>query len=202
MEWNVILDYHPALDLDAGEGDLVSDIVEELAGSITISDWLDVVGFRVDVDASDALDAAKKARSKVEAIIRRHKLAPGELVKIEAVPDEWVDRFDLAAAPMAGLTELAERTGLSRQRIHQLAQRPDFPEPAARLASGPVWPMAIALEWLQQPRKAGRPRKTPDLVVHGTSGEIVEVEVKTMRTSPEPNRRSGRQQTRTRSVKP
>lgn len=39
--------------------------------------------------------------------------------------------------------------GVSRQRVHQLAQRPGFPRPAAVLAAGSIWERADVEAWAQ-----------------------------------------------------
>lgn len=46
-----------------------------------------------------------------------------------------------------GVTEIAEMLGVSRQRVHQLAQTPEFPEPVARLSAGTVWTREAVEEW-------------------------------------------------------
>ena len=38
--------------------------------------------------------------------------------------------------------------GVSRQRVHQLAQRPDFPQPVATLAVGKIWLRADVEKWI------------------------------------------------------
>lgn len=38
-----------------------------------------------------------------------------------------------------GVTETAAFLGVSKQRVSQLAQRPDFPQPLAALACGKIW---------------------------------------------------------------
>ena len=40
--------------------------------------------------------------------------------------------------------------GLSRQRITQLANQPDFPEPVARLRMGAIWRAADVQRWAIQ----------------------------------------------------
>ena len=46
---------------------------------------------------------------------------------------------------------------VSRQRVHELAGRPDFPEPLARLAAGAVWDRAQVAQWEKTwDRKPGR----------------------------------------------
>ena len=51
-----------------------------------------------------------------------------------------------------GLAEIAERLGVSRPRVEQLRQRPDFPEPAAKLAMGPIWLASQIERWVQKHR--------------------------------------------------
>jgi len=60
---------------------------------------------------------------------------------------------------LAGLAEIAGLAGVSRQRASQLANHPDFPEPADRLAMGPVWLESDIRAFLAAPRKAGRKPK-------------------------------------------
>lgn len=64
--------------------------------------------------------------------------------------------------------EAAEILGVSRQRVHQLANdHPDFPEPVAHLANGKIWLLAsiegFARRWTRTP---GRP-KSHDVIEAG-----------------------------------
>ncbi len=49
---------------------------------------------------------------------------------------------------LVGLTEIAAMLGVSRQRVHQLAQGADFPRPIADLASGRVWETVAVAQWI------------------------------------------------------
>jgi predicted DNA-binding transcriptional regulator AlpA len=40
---------------------------------------------------------------------------------------------------LMGAAEIAEYLGMSRQRVHQLAERDDFPRPVAVLSAGKFW---------------------------------------------------------------
>jgi len=57
---------------------------------------------------------------------------------------------------LAGLAEVAGLAGVSRSRAGQLAAHPDFPEPVARLAMGPVWREDDVKAFLAAPRRPGR----------------------------------------------
>src|SRR5260370_29731317 len=43
--------------------------------------------------------------------------------------------------------ELARRLGVSRERVRQLAQRPDFPTPLGRLGQANIWGWTAVDEW-------------------------------------------------------
>jgi hypothetical protein len=59
----------------------------------------------------------------------------------------------------AGVTEVAEALGISRQRLAQLRQREGFPPPLVDLSSGPIWDLDHVLRWsANSSRQAGRPR--------------------------------------------
>lgn len=60
---------------------------------------------------------------------------------------------------LAGISEIGEMLGVSRQRAFQLAASKGFPEPLDRLASGPVWKRSDVERWARQRR---RPRDSAD----------------------------------------
>lgn len=51
---------------------------------------------------------------------------------------------------LAGIREIAEFLGVSRQRVNQLAEKDDFPKPLGRIAAGPVWDEAVVLKWVKE----------------------------------------------------
>lgn len=65
---------------------------------------------------------------------------------------------------LAGLAEVAEICGVSKNMAVRYAKRQDFPEPLDRLASGPVWRRADVEAWAKAnlPLPTGRPRKPHD----------------------------------------
>lgn len=48
---------------------------------------------------------------------------------------------------LVGTHEIAELLGVSRQRVQQLAARPDFPTPVAVLHMGKVWRRSEVEKW-------------------------------------------------------
>jgi hypothetical protein len=51
---------------------------------------------------------------------------------------------------LAGIRELSEVLGVSRQRAGQIAEKPDFPKPLDRIAAGPVWKMDDVKAWAKK----------------------------------------------------
>lgn len=65
-------------------------------------------------------------------------------------PDRWPARAQTVSnGPCVGSYEIGELLGVSRQRVHQLAQKPDFPAPAAVLALGAVWRTSDVRAWAE-----------------------------------------------------
>lgn len=53
---------------------------------------------------------------------------------------------------LVGSTKIAERLGVSPQRVNGWAQRPDFPAPAYSLPTGRVWDWAKIESWAREHR--------------------------------------------------
>ena len=71
--------------------------------------------------------------------------------------------------PVVGSSEAAEMLSISRQRLAQLAQRPDFPAAWATVAATPVWLRTQIRRFERHwPRRNGRPPK--DVGLASTSG--------------------------------
>src|SRR3954452_8992321 len=50
---------------------------------------------------------------------------------------------------LASQADLARRWATSRQRVHQLTQEPDFPEPVAAVSQRRIWIAAEADAWFE-----------------------------------------------------
>ena len=48
---------------------------------------------------------------------------------------------------LVGVAEMALMLGVTRQRVQQLTQRPDFPAPAHRLIMGNAWRLTDFTDW-------------------------------------------------------
>ncbi|MEV2239455.1 DNA-binding protein [Micromonospora sp. NPDC049891] len=54
--------------------------------------------------------------------------------------------------PLMGQFEIAERLGISRQRVQQLVARADWPKPYVTLAMGKVWHTKDIEAWISRHR--------------------------------------------------
>jgi predicted DNA-binding transcriptional regulator AlpA len=56
---------------------------------------------------------------------------------------------------LMGTAEIADRLGVSRQRVHQIeTSDPTFPAPVAELSAGKVWESTDVERWIAEKRKA------------------------------------------------
>ncbi len=64
---------------------------------------------------------------------------------------------------LAGLAEIAAMFGVTKDTALKYADRPDFPEPLDRLASGRIWRRSDVEQWgrANLPLPPGRPRRDP-----------------------------------------
>ncbi|MEV6306754.1 AlpA family phage regulatory protein [Actinoplanes sp. NPDC051861] len=76
--------------------------------------------------------------------------------------------MDRDSIRLVGAHEIRDLLGVSRQRIYQLAARPDFPRPVAELSQGKVWNLTDIEAWLTARVDSGvldrptrQPRPTP-----------------------------------------
>lgn len=101
------------------------------------------------------LDAAAQAESTVGRVV------PAEPIGVEILREpEWRRRAEAPTMPeLMSTAEIAEELSVSRQRVHQLRELPDFPAPLAELGGGAVWD-ALAVRTFARTwdRKPGRPR--------------------------------------------
>ncbi|WP_436521428.1 helix-turn-helix transcriptional regulator [Actinoplanes sp. HUAS TT8] len=74
---------------------------------------------------------------------------------------------------LMGTGEIGKRLGLSRQRIQQLADTADFPEPFQELGMGRVWLRPEVEAWIEVWR-AGAPAVEPGGSVEGITRFVAE----------------------------
>lgn len=68
--------------------------------------------------------------------------------------------FGSGLSVIVGASDVADILGVTRQRVHQLAQTAGFPAPIARIKMGPLWDGAAIVTFASRwQRKPGRPAK-------------------------------------------
>lgn len=70
-------------------------------------------------------------------------------------------------ALLGGVSEVAQHLNISRQRLNDLRQRNDFPQPVADLSSGPVWDMDAIERWTASGARRGPGRPPADQRIVG-----------------------------------
>jgi len=71
---------------------------------------------------------------------------------------------------LAGVAEVAELLGVSRERVRQLRAEPDFPEPVAELQATPLWRRSEVARWDSGRRR--RPGRRPEKLDDAALAEI------------------------------
>jgi prophage regulatory protein len=75
---------------------------------------------------------------------------PASLTRVKRWP--W-DGHLIVSSQLVSRVEIADMLGVSKQRVHQLIQREDFPAPLAQLGIGDVWEREAVETWI---RTSGR----------------------------------------------
>ena len=120
--------------------------------------------FSVRMAGSESDAFARVASTGVEifdAACERTGITHGGIARLDILTEPYLER-DLEREPeeYAGVSEVAELLGVSRQRVSELRARDGFPEPVAELAAGPVWAVSSLRTFLANwPRKPGRPAR-------------------------------------------
>jgi hypothetical protein len=120
------------------------------------------------LDVTLTVDAAGPAQAITKALARIAKAeVRGEPVAVEVLTTAEQDRrlAEPVFPELAGVSEIAELLGVSRQRASSVQHLEAFPAPVAELRSGPVWRKADLTRFAETwERKPGRPRKVEDLM--------------------------------------
>lgn len=159
MEWSVDVEARVGQEVDSG---MIDDILERLGDhgvALSYSHDGSRMSLRLNVDTDDGGKAFLRAAELVRALPYALSPVGGRVQTVEDLERE----LDEAAVPeLVGVAEVAEALQVSKARVNELQDLPAFPEPVARLKSGPVWTRASLGRFLDTwQRKPGRPRKQP-----------------------------------------
>jgi hypothetical protein len=158
--WAVTLDVRADRPLSDDEvGDLV-DMLAEHGAAVAVAG--PVLSVTLSAGAANASSALAEAEDVVTERLGKLGVQMAGLDAAEILTAEEQDRrlAEPVLPRLAGVSEVAEMLGVTRQRASALTAHPEAPAPVARLASGPVYVwnswQRFAEVW---PRRAGRPQR-------------------------------------------
>ncbi|MDP9225470.1 MAG: hypothetical protein M3P18_16835 [Actinomycetota bacterium] len=129
-----------------------------IAGGIGVTFSIDVHGVK---GSKPTTEAMRRAVETFEAACEQVGIVHGGIARVDVMTDRYLDRW-ITQEPRryAGLSEVADLLGVSRQRVAQLRTKRGFPAPIAELRSGPVWDVSsLGLFLAEWDRRPGRPRR-------------------------------------------
>jgi len=115
------------------------------------------IGVTMSVEASTDRRAFDHARGALRRVLGSRSRVID--VRVQSV-DELERELEAPAIPaLAGISEVADVLGVTRQRASELAGSAAFPRPIADLAAGPVWLRSTIVSFHESwERRPGRPR--------------------------------------------
>ena len=130
--------------VDDDPADRLLDALTRYSGALAITDADPrrpaAVELALDVDAKDAGASAQAAIEAARRVLLVAELPDdGEVLEILVQTAAEQEQSGPVLPKLLGLSEVGEMLGVSRQRVTQLRQRADFPDPVQTLRSGPVW---------------------------------------------------------------
>jgi hypothetical protein len=142
----------------------VAEVTQEVGGweGPIVSAGEGFLGLRATVLAPDPATAVTRMLGLFAQAVRAADIEIVEIYEVEAQTEEYQERHlaDQEPESYAGVSEIADMLGVSKQRVGQLRQVEGFPTPVAELAAGPVWRVSTLRRFVEEwPRRPGRPRK-------------------------------------------
>lgn len=138
----------------------LADLLTELSGAVAGD--REGVSATLDIVADSPARAVDEAQGKVHELLEKVGARVVGFTAVSAITAEEQERM-LATPlvpPLLGVAEVSKELGVTKQRVAQLRYRPDFPDPVAELAAGPIWTQASLSRFIEQwDRSPGRPRK-------------------------------------------
>ncbi len=139
-EWDVLVS-GPAEELRAQESEdfsdrLVTDLSNNAAAVSLGQNHLEV---RVTVNAGSTREAVNSGWELVHGAVSRCGIEHWNCLATSASRSDFNHETFTSMPALVGVAELAERLGVSRQRVSSMHKTNRFPPTVAELRSGPVW---------------------------------------------------------------
>lgn len=152
------------VDLDAARPYDLEELADLLAGHHgAAAGDLSEATLEFDVDADSPGRAAVCGQEIAEDLLPRVGAHVMALRSVRAMSVAEQERFVASPAvpALVDVAEVARQLGVTKQRVAQLRNRPDFPDPVAELDARPVWTEASVACFVQSwHRRPGRRPKT------------------------------------------
>ena len=142
VSFSVVFPHDAQMDETVDTTDLVDVLVADGAAEVVTIVGTDRLDVDLSVNADEVWDAIDSAAALWESAAEQLGLQEGTLLRVHgATFDEIRTEVEAAVAfpELLGLAEVAERLGVTKQRISELRKADRLPDPLAQLASGPVW---------------------------------------------------------------
>jgi predicted DNA-binding transcriptional regulator AlpA len=116
--------------------------------------------------AGDLLNAADSSQTVILELCALLNISSTDAVEARVLTRDQVERLARGdEGGFVGVAEAAAILGVSKQRVHQLTEQPDFPTPVQELKATPIWResdvQAYALARASRPRVASASSSKP-----------------------------------------
>lgn len=132
----------------------------------------DTISARFSLDDGDHGEAGYHGAQLFVQVAEKVEVPLGAFRALEVKTHEALER-ELNAPPQryAGITEVAEILGVSKQRVSELRQSGRFPSPVAEIAAGPVWTVSsldrFIDTWDRRPGRRAQVRTDAEVSMQG-----------------------------------
>lgn len=157
----------PLASLDEQTFEAFSDALfrdRQLAGPAPAANLLThVLAVRTSVDAASPEEALTGALARIRIALRRAGVGESELTEASVLLELPENDHAAARDDLVGTPDVADRLGISRQRVAQLVEQTGrFPTPVATVRGTHVWRWGDIADWLAAGKRDMRRRAAAD----------------------------------------
>lgn len=167
-KWSVLVEARSeteTIDSEDPRTDAFMDHLAKYGGVVSAGGH--VWSARITVPGPTAGSALDTGADIVDDAAGRSEMPAWAYVRVELLRDDELER-ELARPTfpdVVGSGEVLELMGISKQRLWQLRQTDDFPQPMVTLSATPIWMRAAIESFMERwNRKVGRPSKVQELL--------------------------------------
>lgn len=167
-KWSVLVEARSeteTIDSEDPRADAFMDRLAKYGGVVSAGGH--VWSARITVPGPTAGAVFDKAANIVGIAASSSKMPGWAFVRVELLRDDELEReLSRPTFPdVIGSGEVLEVMGISKQRLWQLRQTDDFPQPMVTLSATPIWMRAAIESFMERwNRKVGRPSKVQELL--------------------------------------